>query len=1035
MRATHTTLVGVALALGSWSHGCQTATQVSLQLSTDVPGGSDTSAWVQTTDGRAESQAVTVSTIAGNWSDNGQLGSLTLVPPSGTTDARAGVRVTLGKGKSPEACLTAFDAQCIQASRRFRYQNGRAVTLPVGLYAACLGVRCPDDQTCNYSGKCVSNEIDTSRCGDQAGCILEGDPPSPPGVRGPSGDNPPMDSGADVAPPPAPVVRWADSDPRQGFVAGTLELSVPTPVNDGALRVFWTDQLGMRLEQLAAFPATTPARQVLLPGSKPPAGAVFLEAELTIAGKSSTAPRVLADNYLRTQDVGTDRGADALDNYTATIDDSAEKLLVFGTDLSGRIGLRRCELDGSQCKGRVLDPTGAIRFPGPLAAAFDPSTSQFVVFAPAAGRGPSFLRCSATGDGCTIFDAPATHAGGLAPALLRVVHQGVPRVVAATQRNRIVSGATLALSSCPVGSLTTGCTLDNLDLGSSSPFTYAAVDPASNVAHFVAGIGMQHVTCNPDVSGCTSRALRSQVCSSVACSTGSKGVAADFGFGARNLTVLVGTSLGIDAVECTMDGAISCAALATVFEAELASDRGSVQPLFVARTTKGLFAAFSGTEFAAFSDTEKEAAKGVSAYTCKGSGLQWACRESTAGALDSPAYVKPATGAELLRIGGAINPSLRPTAQRFVTLAGSFATSDLSSPSGEGPLGNLVLLGSRLALVRKANADLQVISEDPSSLARPSMFTCSPVGTNCAHRDVSAASGAEGQLSGGTPAAFRDQAGSSTLIVTRDLQALPTRRLALWSCKDDSPSCTHRVMRDLLTTGGNIAMQGAARVQGRIGVVLQSPTSLGVLSCNEQGESCNENPAALEAQQWTATGVVAGTDGRLLVAAIGPGAPGRTRVSACTLAPSIACVALADVGHFTAVTLLEQDAGAYLLLGSRPLDKALEVLRCAGSPLSCTRFARQVLPAAPANGTSAAAWDATHQALYVLVSSTNPAVPASFLRCTGANGGTCEVLAQPLGPSGAAPAVLIDTSRAQVTFAYRDGYQLGRPHLGWLQLY
>jgi hypothetical protein len=70
------------------------------------------------------------------WADqgdtNGVIGNLVLVPPAGRDDTGVSLRVTLGVGKSADACGRGGPS-CIVATRSFRYLPNKKLRVPVGL--------------------------------------------------------------------------------------------------------------------------------------------------------------------------------------------------------------------------------------------------------------------------------------------------------------------------------------------------------------------------------------------------------------------------------------------------------------------------------------------------------------------------------------------------------------------------------------------------------------------------------------------------------------------------------------------------------------------------------------------------------------------------------------------------------------------------------------------------------------------------------------------------------------------------------------
>jgi hypothetical protein len=1004
---------------------CRTATQVSLQLSTDVAGGSDTSVLVQTTDGSPGGAPVAVSTIAGDWGPDGRLGSLTLVPPASASNARAGVRVLLGKGKSPEACAAQFDAHCIQGTRRFAYQSGHAVTVPVGLYAACLGVLCPGDQTCNYAGKCVSNEIDTSRCDDQAGCILEGDPPSPPGVRG-NVPVPIVDAEApDAASVPSPTIRFVDRDPRPGFVEGKLDLTLEGQA-DG-VRVHWTAENGTPLGELVSLPASGPLKYAVLPGTRPPAGAMYLEAEALRGSLRSSPARVLGDNFLRAVDIGTDRGSDALTDTVVLADEIDKKLLVVGLDLGGRATLRRCEFDGSQCEGRVLDPAGTARTVGGLAATLVPSTRQLVVLVGAnegfgEKRGAKFLDCTANGDKCVVKDAGPGLMGG-APAIVAVTTPAGPRVVAATQAQG------LHLVSCPAAALGPACPkYVHGTKGTTGAITSLAFDAAGTGAvHAIGGTNLAKVTCSPDLAVCQADKLGDRACESLSACESSTPLhaAASFDFVAAEMLLAVGTSAGLQTLRCPLSSQSNCG------PARLIDGNGTTTPRNVTHVpgTSGFVVRHAVGKL-----PERQTA-------CRGD--FFLCTDVVVPDLrGTAALLRPLAGNkfEFIVSGSANANGDRPTVLSFkdVSQSNAFTVADISILPGAGLLGNVVAAGTRVAAtISEGSGGVRLTTQDPSALYRPSLFACGPRGSGCTHRGAWVGTGAtEGPLSGSAPSIMRSEDDRSTIVVTRDAQG-PIPRLSRWRCSDDQPSCEHRTIIEANWVAGSTPR--AVRQGSRLVVVARRSERLTLLNCNEAAEDCREPLDFFVATGGSVAALTATRAGTVAVSTVTPSAG--AAVFECSLAPTSTCTQVATVpAIFLPLAGTEGPSGHYFLLGATVIGLGsggtnAKVLDCSGSPWTCTEAFALALPSQVVITVSAAlAWDNDHQALYIAAMPANIGDPGSFLRCSGVTK-SCDVLREAYGPAGAEPSVLLDSSRNLVTFAYRDAYQLGRPFIGWLERY
>lgn len=159
----------VVVALGMES--CREPTQVSVEARTNVvyrPGL--VVAFTVGSPGQTETSEPTTDTREA-WSEDGFVGSLTVVPATGDT-ASLSVKLVLGIDRATEACAPPKYEGCIVARRRLRYSPHERLRLPVMLYAQCKDVPCDADTTCNALGQCVSAEVD---CSADNTCTLEGE--------------------------------------------------------------------------------------------------------------------------------------------------------------------------------------------------------------------------------------------------------------------------------------------------------------------------------------------------------------------------------------------------------------------------------------------------------------------------------------------------------------------------------------------------------------------------------------------------------------------------------------------------------------------------------------------------------------------------------------------------------------------------------------------------------------------------------------------------------------------------------------------
>jgi hypothetical protein len=155
------------------------------------------------------------------WGSTGEIGTMVVVPED-DRNGRLGIRVVMGVTRDPTGCTGQVVDGCIVARRRLTFLEHRTVELPVGLHAACEGVRCDESSTCNALGQCVSAEIDPSLClsPDDPRCMPKGDQ-APVGVLDDGGVD-----GNDSA---------ADSSSEDGSTSGCTGC--------GVLEECWNDEL------------------------------------------------------------------------------------------------------------------------------------------------------------------------------------------------------------------------------------------------------------------------------------------------------------------------------------------------------------------------------------------------------------------------------------------------------------------------------------------------------------------------------------------------------------------------------------------------------------------------------------------------------------------------------------------------------------------------------------------------------------------------------------------------------------------------
>ena len=172
--------IGVALpavALVAQAPGCRTATQVTLDIETNVVcsdmRGVDIVIAADSHD--AEHRAAldvpgiryataTTSSCADGPAPR-RVGTLVVTPGGG--DGAVVVVAAFGSTTTSDCMAPSFAPGCIVARRRFGFVDHQAVTLPIVLDPICAGIPCNENSTC-VGKKCVDSQVDcaSGTCGD-----------------------------------------------------------------------------------------------------------------------------------------------------------------------------------------------------------------------------------------------------------------------------------------------------------------------------------------------------------------------------------------------------------------------------------------------------------------------------------------------------------------------------------------------------------------------------------------------------------------------------------------------------------------------------------------------------------------------------------------------------------------------------------------------------------------------------------------------------------------------------------------------------
>jgi hypothetical protein len=168
MRATALPILVCLSAGAAAAAGCRSATQIEVQVTTDLPCGRANGGASLTSGSLVEIEGAPPTTTSRTCTD-GKLGSVVLVP-SDADDAKVAFKVIAGiDGQDAEECKAPnYGPKCIVARRALRFEAHTPLTVPVVMRLSCAGVACDPTQTC-VQGGCVDATIDPSKC-EGSGC-------------------------------------------------------------------------------------------------------------------------------------------------------------------------------------------------------------------------------------------------------------------------------------------------------------------------------------------------------------------------------------------------------------------------------------------------------------------------------------------------------------------------------------------------------------------------------------------------------------------------------------------------------------------------------------------------------------------------------------------------------------------------------------------------------------------------------------------------------------------------------------------------
>jgi hypothetical protein len=798
---------------------CQTGTAITLSVHTDIESGDGTRVAIFAGADERDLSAPVAPSIA-EWGDDGMLGTLAFAPPDGNPEARLALRVVLAQGRSPEGCNPGDLRGCVVSTRNVRYRRHEVLRVPVGLFRACLGVACAEGTTCNSLGKCVSNTLDAATCAEGVDCLIEGDPPSPPGVRRPVLP----DAGPEVAPSPAtapgvPVGAYLDVDPRRGTTSGVLQLSpAPGEATVDHYDIAFADGALARQPFRALAGQAVPAKLTLLPGTVVPAGLDFFEIRAVRAGIASAPLRLRADNYPRVFDVAGNAGVDRLSLPELHVDTPKQRTIFVAVDSSAKATARICNLDGVDCRAQAIDAglganssASAVTdqlFTREAHSVFDTAARRLYVASQSSAlghKGLHLITCHVDTWACghRLVDAntgPEVHPviDALSKRVL-LLETGENRFGFARPRSVWTCGLEPTAPCASLGAVPASFADARAGAGRSPYFLGAAGTKLFGVFGTTQDPTTSKVRvleCTLGAFACTTRTLPGV--STVAPSWFASNVAGRVGLVGR------GVSGSIVAYDCDQ-GLVGCQSKTLAGAADLSS-------LAVVGASAGTFTVAANPYGGArlFRCTWSSGA--CSAVTSPLSRLDTGCAEVL------PTRLR-LCGTELS--GALVTASCEVDGSACVV--SQVAQDELRIDSAE----------STDAVIDEAAGRIITLSIDPSRVYRPSLFVCDLLGQNCEHREPAA----------GDPGAFTDHPqivlskGTGPLLLS--VRNVATGNARLFVCARDGRNC---VYQDLTTgIGDTVRSTFLAIDEGNQKVLVVSLTSdtAYLTRCNIDGNACS----------------------------------------------------------------------------------------------------------------------------------------------------------------------------------------------------
>ena len=170
-RAKLLTMSAALPAVALLGHGCRTATQVTIEIGTNVVCADLRGVDIVIASDSHEAEhraaldvpgtrfATTTTTDCAEGAPPRRVGTLAITPGSGS--GAVVLVAAFGSARVSDCVAPNFGPGCIVARRRFGFVDHSAVTLPIVLDPVCAGVPCNESSTC-VGKKCVDSAVDCS---------------------------------------------------------------------------------------------------------------------------------------------------------------------------------------------------------------------------------------------------------------------------------------------------------------------------------------------------------------------------------------------------------------------------------------------------------------------------------------------------------------------------------------------------------------------------------------------------------------------------------------------------------------------------------------------------------------------------------------------------------------------------------------------------------------------------------------------------------------------------------------------------------